>query len=242
MNRKYQEEAGKSLNCEVCPLVHDSEWRVLSTEERNDLDQVKRAMNFAKGGVIFHQGDACQGLYCIQAGTVALRKTDDQGNSVVLSLIHAGETLGIRSYFAGSDYKASAEALTPVCVCFIPSTHLDKLLKENAELDLLFLRHLSTTLGEANETILANTSLSVRKRLVHLLFNLQEHYSVPGSNGDMIIELPMTRHDMAELLATRPETVARTITALTGQGAVSFSGRRATIHDEAALRRELVED
>ena len=52
------------------------------------------------------------------------------------------------------------------------------------------------------------------------------------------MEIPMTRNDMADLLSTRPETIARTITAFKREGWVKFSGRFATLNNIAALRKE----
>lgn len=218
-------------------MMETSEFQVLGKEDQEKLNQVKHSLEFNKGAVIFHQGEECDGIYCIRSGTVALRKTDENGNSVLVSLIHAGQTLGIRSYFAKTDYQASAETLTPVTVCHIPHRLLDELISRNPQLDLQFLRHISLDLDEARETILTNTSMPVRARMAHLLISLSERYGKSDENGEeggchkMVLELPMNRHDMAELLATRPETVARTISALGRDGVVQFSGRTATIPD-----------
>jgi CRP/FNR family transcriptional regulator len=218
-------------------MMETSEFQVLGEEDREKLNQVKHSLEFNKGEVIFHQGEECNGMYCIRSGTVALRKTDENGNSVLVSLIHSGQTLGIRSYFAKTDYQASAEALTPVTVCHIPPRLLDDLISRNPQLNLQFLRHISLDLDEARKTILTNTSMPVRARMAHLLISLSERYRISDEKGEedgclkIVLELPMNRHDMAELLATRPETVARTISALSRDGVVRFSGRTATIPD-----------
>lgn len=236
-NQKHICSPDDNTDCRFCSMMETSEFKVLGAEDRGKLNQVKHALDFKKGEVIFHQGDECNGMYCIRSGTVALRKTDENGNSVLVSLIHTGQTLGIRSYFANTDYHASAEALTAVSVCHIPPRLLDDLITRNPQLDLQFLRHISLDLDEARETILTNTSLPVRARMAHLLISLSERYGKSDENWEgescrkMVLELPMNRHDMAELLATRPETVARTISALSRDGIVQFSGRTATIPD-----------
>jgi CRP/FNR family transcriptional regulator len=212
---------------------------VLCEEDVEALDRAKTTRVYGKGDVIFRQGDECTGMYCTRSGTVAVRKTDDHGNAILLFLVHEGETLGTRAFFGGTEYAASADALIPTVACHIPAEVVYDLLRQNASLDLQFLRHISQVLAYAEEIIMANTSLPVRARLAQLLVSLAERYGKDGDDGTTVMEIPMTRHDMAELLATRPETVARTITALERDGLVSFSGRRAVIPDLGTLIDEV---
>lgn len=226
------------IRCPDCPRLAESEWHVLEEEDQSRLSEAKSVRSFAKGGVIFHQGASCDGIYCVQSGTVGMRKTDEKGNAVLLYLVHPGQTMGMRSFFAGTDYRASAEALGPATVCYIPINVLKDLAVRNPKLDLAFLEHIAKELGQAHDTILANTSLSVRSRMAHLLLGLKKRYGRKRPDGAIEMELPMTRHDIADLLATRPETVARTITALTNDGLIQLSGRQAVLLDLEGLREE----
>ncbi len=226
------------ISCNTCPRLGTSEWYVLKELDQARLSKSKTIQSFTKGSVIFYQGTPNTGIYCVQSGIVGLRKTDERGNAVLLNLIHPGQTLGMRSFFAGTDYMASAEALAPTTVCFIPGQVLRELAQTNPELDLEFLKHISRELGEAHDTILANTSHPVRARMAHFLLSLKERYGEEKNSGEVVIELPMTRHDIADLLSTRPETIARTITAMTRDGLVRFAGRQATLFDVEALSGE----
>ncbi len=53
------------------------------------------------------------------------------------------------------------------------------------------------------------------------------------------LDLPISRQDIASIIGTRPETVARTIRGLGGDGVARFSGRPVTIHDLDALLDEV---
>ena len=226
------------MKCIDCPLVSESEWHVLAEMDQEKLAAHKTVHSFPKGGVVFHQGSPCNGIYCVQSGTIGLRKTDEKGNAVLLNLIHPGQTIGMRSFFAGTEYRASAEALSPATVCHVPVEVLSELFDNNPKLDLAFLKHISMDLGEAHETILVNTSLPVRARLAIFLLSLKDRYGRLNGDGTVVLELPMTRHDIADLLSTRPETVARAIAALTKDGLTRFSGRQVILCDLKGLLHE----
>ena len=93
------------------------------------LNRVKVCNTYQPGQVIFYQGNPCLGIYCIMAGTVAIRLNDAQGNSAIVRLAHGGETIGYRAFFAGQPYHASAEALTSAKVCFVDKAAVRRLLE-----------------------------------------------------------------------------------------------------------------
>jgi CRP/FNR family transcriptional regulator len=228
-----------TLSCFSCQSRDRSEWCVLLEDDLALLNRAKFTVNYRAGQPVYLQGNPCQGVHCIEAGTVAIRRIDSQGNSIAIRLAHAGQTLGYRDYFGGKGYTASAEALTNATVCLVSSHALQRLLERNPALGLHFLTHLAEDLDQAEESLLANASLSVRTRLAHLLLTLKERFAGVNDDGAIVISLPMARQDLAALLGTRPETIARTIHALENDQVATFSGRTVLIPDLDNLLNEI---
>ena len=107
------------------------------------LDKAKVTHTYESGQVIYAQGDSCRGIYDVEGGTVAIRRTDSEGNSILVRLAHSGQTLGYRDYFGGREYTSSAEALRPTRVCHIASTAIRELLEHNPSLGLRFLERIA---------------------------------------------------------------------------------------------------
>lgn len=238
MNRTPR-SPGRPLDCFNCQMRTRSEWCVLSKEEISLLDESKVPKVHPPGSYIFMQGDLSTGIYCIESGTVAIRKADAQGNSILLRLAHPGQTIGYRDYFAGENHTSSAEALTPATVCYVSRESLSALMDHTPSLGLQFLTHLAKDLNTAEDAILQHSSLSVRTRLAHLLLTLKERYAGVDAEGTLVISLPMTRQDMAALLGTRPETIARTIHAMEDDMVATFSGRSVVIPNLENLLNEI---
>jgi CRP/FNR family transcriptional regulator len=158
---------------------------------------------------------------------------------VLVRLRHPGETMGYRDFFSGAVFTTSAEALAPTKVCFIRDAAVRSLLERNPSLGLRFLEQVSHDLQSAEDTILQTASLATRARLAHLLLTLKDRHGTVGDDGDLQIALPLSRQDIADLLGTRPETIARVINALEKDGVAVFSGRMVIVPDLDALLDEI---
>ncbi|MCB1153987.1 Crp/Fnr family transcriptional regulator [bacterium] len=203
------------------------------------LDEIKICNIYKPGQVVFYQGNPCLGLYCIESGTIAIRKQDAEGESALVRLCHDGQTLGYRTFFAGGTYSASAEALTEARICFIDKAGVNRILEHNPAVGLAFLQHIARDLGESEELRLQAVTLPVRTRLANLLLALKDVFSTVDDDGNIVIELPMSRQDIADMVGARPETIARTIRSLQDDGVATFKGREVMVRDLDALLDEL---
>ncbi len=224
-----------NLNCFNCRMKDKTVWASIRNEDLDFLNQSKIWNVYHPGQVIFYQGNACLGVYCIESGTIALRKNDGRGISALVRLIHAGDSLGYRTFFGGGHYAASAEALTESRICFIDKECVRKLIERNPLTAFRFLNCLARNLEAAEEARLNFMSLSVRARLAHLLLSLKDRFGSINEKSELVIELPMSRRDAADIVGTRPETIARTIRWMEENGVARFHGRKVRISDLDAL-------
>lgn len=228
----------RETHCASCANRDDAVWAELSPEELRLLASRKVCNTYLPGQHIFYQGNPCMGIYCIESGSVAIRKTDAQGHSVVVRLAHAGQTIGYRAFFSSEPYSASAEALTPTRICFIDRASVRGILERNPIVGMHFLKRIASDLREAEDARLQST-LSVRARLAHLMLVLKERCATVTDDGVLHFELPLSRQDLAAMVGTRPETIARTIRALEDDGVALFRGRHVSVPDLDALLDEL---
>jgi CRP/FNR family transcriptional regulator len=226
-------------SCLTCGGLPNSEWGVLAESDLRVLDQARIMNTYSPGQVIFYQGNPCLGIHCIESGDVALRKRDEHGNSVIVRLAHAGQTLGYRAFFSGEPYTASGEALTECRICFIDRDAVRAVLDHDHRLGLRFLQRATEELREAEEARLAAASLPVRARFAHLLLALKDRHGTVDAEGVLTIDLPLSRQDIAASLGTRPETVARTVRALEEDGIATFEGRTVRVQDLDLLLDEM---
>jgi CRP/FNR family transcriptional regulator len=212
---------------------------VLTDADLAILNKTREVREYGTGQIVFAQGTPCLGLFCIDQGQVALRKTDDHGGAAIVRLARTGQTIGYRTLFSGGAYTASAEALLPSTICFVPGATVRELIERNPQLGFRFLKRAADDLRESEEARLHSQSLSTRARLAHYLLTLKDSDGAVGEAGEILMELPLSRTDLAALLGTRRESIARAIRALQEASVARFDGRMVKVPDLDALLDEL---
>lgn len=229
----------KGASCFSCQSRERSEWCSLVDDDLKLLNEHKICNVYDSGQVLFYEGNPCLGIYCIEAGSVALRKGDGRGNSTVIGLFGPGQTLGYTAYFSGTAFSATGVTLEPTRVCFIDKAAVRTLLQRNPLLGLRFLKSFAQRLNEAEQERVLALSLPLRSRMAHLLLVLKDRSSTVDDDGNIIIDLPLSRQDMASMLGSRPESISRTIRQFQDQGVAIFHAHDVVIPDLDALIDEL---
>lgn len=228
-------------SCLRCEQRAGNEWCALTDSELSRLDRGRTHVDLMPGQAVFRQGDPCESVYCVESGLVGLRKTDAQGNALLVGLAHASDTLGYAGLFAGGRQSATAEALATSRVCMISRATIESLLAGNPGLAMRFLRRLSQEVRAAEQERMDAVTLPVRARLAHLLLVLADRYGRMNTSGALEVVVPLARQDMAALLGVRPESVARAVRALSDSAVARFEGRLITVPRIDALVAELPE-
>jgi CRP-like cAMP-binding protein len=218
---------------------HKSEWDALSPEDIKLFNQNVVCREYKMGQTVFLQGDPCRGLYFVESGLVAVCKSNDEGKSAIVRLAHPGDTLGYRPLLARENHRATAEVIINAWVCFLEAPIMLHLLHESPRLGARFLEYTAKALGEAEERLYQVAALSVRARVIHLLVLLSNHYGSASGNGELVIELPMTKRKLARMIGAEPESVSRAFRDIQAEGHFSFSGRTVRIENFKCLVDEL---
>jgi CRP/FNR family transcriptional regulator len=221
--------------CNACPHREQSSWQVLSEDDLERVNRVRRTRRFEPGDTVFAQGEDDRCVYCVKAGTIAERRLDADGNSVLLDLRYASDLVGYRSFLAGETHRTSAEAVSPATVCVIDGAVVGEMIDSNPALTRELLRRSNAEVEQAQDTIFRSATLSNRDRLLQLLLTLMQRHGAVAADGSCRIDLPISRRDIASMVGVRHETLSRIIGRLESVGLARFSGRHVTIPNPRAL-------
>ncbi len=220
-------------------LMGATEWRVLDKKELDWLNSIAVCSSYDPGQYIFYEDDECDGIHFVCKGLIGVRKIDASGDSVLIRLAEEGDPLGYWPFLAEERHYSTAEVLQPTQVCFIKSEYLRQVFERNHALSLEFLRRASHDLGEAHERFHQTVTLNLRARLAHFLLLMKKRYGRVTEDGTLLIELPISRRDMAEMIGVRSESLSRTIRQMTDDGVLTFSGHRVWLDTADRLIGEL---
>lgn len=202
----------------------------LPEEQIREVMAISFEKAFGRGESVFFEGDDCNGLYVIAAGKVKVYKMSPDGKEQILHIFGPGEVFGEVPVFHGKPFPASAECLVKSQLLFFPRKKFVDLVYANPSIALNMLAFLSMRLRRFT-TQIENLSLKeVPGRLAGYLLFLQEE------QGDKdIVELEISKGQLASLLGTIPETLSRIFSKMTEEGLIEVDGRKIKIKDKEAL-------
>ena len=204
-------------------------FSALSHEERERIAKETLERSFARGEVLFLEGEPCQGLYVVKTGRVRIFKSSAEGREQVLLSAGAGTTFNEVPVFDGGANPASASALEPATVYIIPEkTMLSLLAGCPAALTIIKLfagrlRHLTSVVEDLSFR-------SVVSRIARLLLDL----AVVQEGSSPVPRL--TQEEMATMVGSVRDVVGRALRTLEKSGAIKLEGQRLLVIDPEKLK------
>lgn len=206
-------------NAEVCASCSARRLSVCGVLEQEGLRRLNDAadhMNFSAGEVLVREGDPATHLFNITAGDVRVHKLLSDGRRQIVGFLSPGDFLGLAT---GDQYAFSAEALTSGSACRFRKTDYRKILLEMPDLEHALLDRAAHELKAAHDQMLLLGRKTAMERLASFLVNLSDRARRAGGEG-RLIELPMTRAEIADYLGLTTETVSRNTTRLKTRGVI----------------------
>lgn len=199
---------GTRVICEDCDARHLAVCHRLAPEHLPQLAALAAARRVAPGKLLFEEGDLAEEVFTVTFGMLKVFKMLRDGRRRVIGFLVPGDFLGLAF---GRTYVYSAEAVSPVTVCRFRREQFMSLLEVRPELELEILGRISTELAAAQDQMLLLGRKTARERLATFLLHLARRRGL--HDGD-ILELPMSRADIADNLGLTIETVSRTFSSL----------------------------
>lgn len=211
------------------------------------LAVVTRKGDLLSGRVVMHEGDAADTVYTVLSGMLKLYKSLPDGRQQITGFATAGDVIGLA---IGELYAYSAETVSPVSLCRIPTADLRRILGKSPALQARLLTLTSVELSAAQDQILLLGCKTAVERVASFLLalaarartgaiHLADSGQVTQAEGDdaPVVFLPMTKADIGAYLGLRPETLSRVFRKLEDAGSIRrVSKDRIRLDDIAALQ------
>jgi len=204
----------------------------LTPEEIDKLSQEATEKQYEAGEYIFHEGDACEGLYLTVSGTVKVIKSSPSGRQITLGVQPAPSTFAEIPLFDGGAFPASAQADDAVTALFIHKQVFHQLCMSNPGVALKLLAIVGRRLRTLVSVIESVTFGSIRQRIAQTIIQWSEQ-----SQADQF-EMPSTHQDLALHLGTVREVISRNLSRFQNEGLIRINRREMILLDKAGLRAE----
>jgi len=212
--RMTREALGEGEICGTCGSRVAGLCRPLDAASLDDVLGEAEQMTLAPRGMLFNEGDRAGHIFTLVQGTAKLTRLLPDGREQVLGFRFAGDVLG----YTGADrYPFAAQLLTPAHVCRLERRRLDGLLRRYPALERRLLDLCVQELAATQEQLVTVGRRTAEARVAAFLLSLAEAGRRRQVVG-VVLEMPMTRSDIADFLGLTLETVSRTLTAFRRRG------------------------
>jgi CRP/FNR family transcriptional regulator len=183
-------------------------FRRVSAADRARMMDVAHLKPFARGELIFAEGDPADAFMTIVDGRVKVFKATPSGKEIILEIFGPGDPLGAVAVYEEMALPASATALEDTVCLLIARQEFFRLLEQHPVLVRGLLSGMTLRLAELTRRLAELTGTRVEARLARLFLKLADRIGV-NERGGVFVPMPLTRQELADLTGTTIETSIR---------------------------------
>jgi CRP-like cAMP-binding protein len=195
------------------------------------LEQFGTTISVQREQEIHGQGEQASSCYRILRGCVRMVKLMEDGRRQIGEFLMAGDLLG---FDALETHDFSAEAVSDVVLRRYPRRAVDTLAERNPALARRLRDLTSVSLRMAHMRLLLLGRLTASERIATFLLEMAER--LPRTTA-RVMEMPMSRTDMADHLGLTIETVCRVLAHLRRDETIAIERSTIEIRDSAGLQQ-----
>ncbi len=198
------------------------------TETKKDMQQLFESLGtvrtFAKGEIIYRQGDLATTFCYLKKGRVSVFMTSIDGMEKTLNTASKGELLGEGAFFDKKPRVSSARAVTNCEVVMIDEQTLTNLFAKHPKLAFELLEILSNRIRLLSSQLDSMTFLQADARIARLLLQSEKDGRVS-----------LTHEEIASAVGVSRVTVSKTLGKFSANGDISTAYRKIIIKNRDRL-------
>jgi len=209
-------------------------FKNLSDDELEELDPYLMLESVKKKKEIFNEGDQPEWFYIVSKGKIKITKLSQEGKEIILELISPTDIFGGVAVLRNFPYPANAVAMEDSEILKISRKNLMRLVDRFPNLMYCIALQLGDRMKSSYDS-LKNIALErVEARIAALLLKLANKAGQKTKEG-LIIDMRLTKQDVADMVGTTVETSIRTFSKFKKQGLLSDANGRIIIKDRDGL-------
>ncbi len=216
--------------CRGCPVREHAICGVLDSEELKRFRHLGCCMELRDGETLFDQGDDAVSVFTVTEGVVKSYRMFADGRRQVTGFHVPGDFVG-----GGVEdvHQFAAEAVGDCRVCAFPVRRFDDFVEDHQPMQRELYIAAARRLGEAEKQMVLLGRKTAIERIATFFIDMSER-----SGCADVVDLPMSRSDIADYLGLTKETVSRVLSDLKGSRVIRLQTiGRVEILDRARLRQ-----
>jgi CRP/FNR family cyclic AMP-dependent transcriptional regulator len=188
---------------------------------------------FSAGDMILYQGEVPNAAYVVKSGLVKAYNISSQGDEKPIAFSGDMEILSPAWVFGKSNSSMYFyEAHTDCALYALPKDDLLDLAKQDKDILYFLLDRFVTANTAGSLQLHALEHSKAADKILHMLFYLCQVHGQALDSGHMLINLPLTQQNLANLLGLTRETTGIELLKLKHSGVLAFSRKKYRVDKE----------
>jgi CRP-like cAMP-binding protein len=207
-------------------LKQQAEFRAFETQEFDQLTTHLQVKQYAKGQILFDQGDRRDRFYYVIKGVIRLERVDASGSFSFINYVKAQKAFPYRGLDLDPDYPYTAMALTPITIAVFDMADFETVVAENRAVSQQVIRQMSQLIERTETRLQRMVTSSAARRVQQALLILGTDLGQPINETEIEIPYPMTLIELAHISGTTRETAGQVVNKLVAAGTISYQRKR----------------
>jgi CRP/FNR family transcriptional regulator len=208
----------------------------VSEPTQKEISRLFTEEKYQRDDYVFFEGDAPEWFHVVKEGKVKLVKHSDTGKDVILQIFAPGDIFGEASLFDRKPYPASAQAMETATILKLSRKDFFLFFGRHPFVATEMIMDLGRQLREAHATIKSLAVDRVEQRIANILLKLADKLGT-GEKSGIMLNLALTRQDLADMAGTTVETTIRVMSRFTKSKIIKPVSGKIFILDSQALKR-----
>ena len=210
----------------------------LAPPERAAMERLGITRRFRRDAAILLEGDRTDQVILLRTGRVKIINSGSDGREFLVAVRGPGELVGELTALTGDGAPRAATviALDDVTAQVVQARDLLGFLRRQPDAALVLLRQLAGRLRESSARHVDAGAYGSQQRVARALVELAEREGEVVDTG-VRVAVGLTQEDLAGLVASSRETVARALGVLRRQELIATDRRAIVVRDLERLRR-----
>lgn len=209
-------------------LQHVPFFQELDSTALDNILQSANQQQIPNGTFLFRQGEEAMSFYVILQGRVRLTHLTEEGQQMILGIIGDNEGVGIIAAIPGAEYPLTAQTIQPSNVLAWNRPVLMHLMEQYPRIALRTLRMIAGRFVDLQNRYQELVNDRVERRIARALLRLVPQTGQEHAEG-ILIDVPLSRQDIAEMVGTTLYTVSRTLSRWEQAGYIETGRERVVI-------------
>ena len=200
----------------------------LVDDELTHIIEAAHQRRLEDGAFFFLEADPAESIYVLLEGKVKLTQVTNDGQQVILGYLSPGRQYGIIAMVPEQPYPVSAQAIGACRALVWHQDTLTRLAERFPQIALNAMRIMAGQIREFQNRVRELSTQRVERRIARTILRLARQSGRKTEQG-VLVDLPLSRQDIAEMTGTTLYTVSRVLSNWEERGLVKSERQQVII-------------